>query len=100
MPTFEVRFRPRAAKAFEKLGTADKRQLAANLAERRDNPRVPGDAVRQIPNGYRLKLRKSGIRLIYQVRDQQLLVLVLAIGRREREEAYREALREYGNVDE
>lgn len=95
MLTYEVAFRPNAAKASEKLGTADKRQLARKLAEKRLNPRVPGDAVREIPDGYRLKLRSAGLRLIYQVRDESLVILVLAVGRREREEAYRDAIREY-----
>lgn len=82
------------------MGTADKRQLARKLGERRSNPRVPGDAVREIPDGYRLKLRSSGLRLIYQVRDGALVILVLVIGKREREEAYKDAVREYRMLDD
>ncbi|MGH6785976.1 MAG: type II toxin-antitoxin system RelE family toxin [Novosphingobium sp.] len=100
MPTFDIAFRPRAAKAFAKLGTADQRQLAGKLKERLENPRVAADSVREIPNGYRLKLRKSGVRLIYLVRDAKLLVLVLSVGRREREEAYKEAVSEYRKLDD
>ena len=92
--------RPRAKKAFDRLGAADQRQLAAKLKARCINPRVPGDAVRQIPDAYRFKLSSSGIRLIYQVRDRELMILVLAIGRRERAEAYKDAISEYGKLDE
>ena len=97
--TYRVKFRPQAKKAFDRLGTADQRQLAAKLKQRSVNPRVQADAVREIPGGYRIKLRASGIRLIYQVRDNRLVILVLAIGKRERLEAYKEAIRELGKLD-
>lgn len=99
MPTFEVAFRPRAAKSFHNLATTEQRQIAKKLKERCLNPHVPADRVREIPNGYRLKLRSAGIRLIYLVRDQELVILVLAIGKREREEAYKEAIQEYLRID-
>lgn len=98
--TYRVVFRPRAKKVFDRLGTADQRQLAAKLKERSANPRVPADAVREISDGYKIKLRSSGIRLIYQVRDGQVVILLLAIGKRERLEAYREAVREFGKLDD
>jgi mRNA interferase RelE/StbE len=96
--TFEVVFRPRAKKAFDRLGTADQRQLAVKLKARCASPRVPADAVREIPDGYKIKLRSSGIRAIYQVRDSTLVLLVLAVGKREREEAYKDAINEYGKL--
>jgi mRNA interferase RelE/StbE len=97
---FEVVFRPRAKKAFDRLGTADQRQLAVKLKARCAGPRVAADAVCEIRDGYKVKLRSSGIRAIYQVRDHQLVILVLAIGKREREEAYKEAIKEYLKLDE
>ena len=38
-------------------------------------------------NRYKIKLRAAGFRLIYEVRDHQVLVLVLAVGKRERNAA-------------
>jgi mRNA interferase RelE/StbE len=98
--TFNVVFRPRAKKAFDRLGTADQRQLAAKLKSRCLNPRVPADAVRDIPQGYKVKLRSSGIRAIYMVRDRQLVLLVLAIDKREREKAYKDAIAEFLSLDD
>lgn len=95
MPIYRIAFRPRAAKAFERLSTALQRQIAKKLKERSFNPRVPADRVREIADGYRLKLRASGIRLVYLVRDEELVILVLAIGAREREEAYKDAVSEF-----
>ena len=93
-------FRPKAAKAFQKLDPALQRQLAQKLNERRFNPKVVADAVREIPGGYKVKLRASGFRLIYLVRDRQLVILVLSIGKREREEAYRDAVKEFGKLND
>ena len=96
---YKVRFRPRAEKAFKRLDFSKQQQLARKLDERRRNPRVPADSVREIKDGYTIKLRAAGLRLIYQVRDNELVILVLAVAGREREEAYAEALREYRNLD-
>lgn len=99
-PIYKILFRPRAEKAFNRLSFANRQQLARKLDERRRNPRVPADSVREIKDGYRIKLRSAGLRLIYQVRDNELVILVLAVAGREREEAYAEALREYRNLDQ
>ncbi len=93
-------FRPIAAKAFKKLDPALQRQLAQKLTERRSNPRVIADAVREIPNAYKIKLRSSGFRLIYLVRDGQMVILILSIGKREREEAYMDAAKEYRDLND
>jgi mRNA interferase RelE/StbE len=100
MPIYDVVFRPRAAKAFGKLDKAIQRQLARKLIERSGNPKIPADRIREIPDGYKIKLRSSGIRLIYLLRDEAVVILVLSVGRREREEAYKDAIREFGKIDE
>jgi len=41
-----------------------------------------------LPDCYKIKLRKAGYRLIYRVVDDRLVVIVLAVGKRERDEAY------------
>ncbi|MEO6093108.1 MAG: type II toxin-antitoxin system RelE/ParE family toxin [Novosphingobium sp.] len=97
---YEVEFRPRAAKAFEKLASSIQTQLSRKLNERRSHPRVPADRVREMPDGYRLKLRAAGVRLVYQVHDGRLLILVLSVGSRDGEKAYKDALREYIEVSQ
>ena len=42
---------------------------------------------------YKIKLRSIGYRLVYKVNDDILFVTVISIGKRERLEAYRQALR-------
>jgi mRNA interferase RelE/StbE len=37
---------------------------------------------------YKIKLRGIGYRLVHEVRDAEILVVVIAIGKRERSEVY------------
>jgi mRNA-degrading endonuclease RelE of RelBE toxin-antitoxin system len=40
-------------------------------------------------NRYKIKLRGVGYRLVYEVRENELIILVIAVGKRERSEVYR-----------
>ena len=50
------------------------------------HPQALRSKLRGSTNRYKIKLRAAGFRLIYEVRDQQ--VLVLAVGKRDRNAAY------------
>ena len=52
------------------------------------HPQALRSKLRGSSNRYKIKLRAAGFRLIDEVRDQQLLVLVLAVGKRDRNPAY------------
>jgi mRNA interferase RelE/StbE len=47
-------------------------------------------------NTYKIKLRDVGYRLVYEVIDQRLVVVVIAIGRRDHDEAYQIAIKRKG----
>jgi mRNA interferase RelE/StbE len=38
---------------------------------------------------YKIKLRSAGFRLVYQVVDERLVVMVIAVGKRENDLVYR-----------
>ncbi len=85
--TYELAFDRRALKEWRKLGHTIREQFKKKLSERLENPRVPaarlhGHADRKI------KLRASGYRLVYQVIDEKVVLLVIAVGRRESSEVY------------
>lgn len=42
---------------------------------------------------FKIKLRNAGYRLAYEVRDPQLIVVVVAMGKRERNAVYKAAAR-------
>ena len=55
------------------------------------HPQALRSKLRGSANRYKIKLRAAGFRLIDEVRDQQVLVLVLAVGKRDRNAAYHHA---------
>ncbi len=53
-----------------------------------ESPRIEANRLRELQDCYKVKLKSAGYRLIYQVLDQEIVVFVAAIGKREREAAY------------
>jgi mRNA interferase RelE/StbE len=89
--TYSLEFDRRALKEWNKLGDTLRQQFKKKLAEILENPRIEANRLRDLPDCYKLKLRSAGYRLIYQVLDQEVVVFVVAIGKRERETAYQDA---------
>jgi len=86
--SYELEFLPSALKEWQKLDNSIKTQFKKKLKERLENPKVVKDKLRGYDDVYKIKLRDAGYRLAYQVKDAQIVVLVLAISRRENDEAY------------
>lgn len=91
--TYELAFLPSALREWEKLDNSIRQQFKRKLAERLDNPRVPASALHHLPNCYKIKLRQSGFRLVYQVNDNVVTVTVIAVGKREDSMVYHTATR-------
>ncbi|SIO15660.1 mRNA interferase RelE/StbE [Sulfurivirga caldicuralii] len=89
--SYKLAFHPQALREWKKLDGTLQTQLKKKLAERLKNPHVPSDRLTGHPCRYKIKLRQSGYRLVYEVKDQQLIVVVLAIRKRERSQIYRQA---------
>jgi mRNA interferase RelE/StbE len=87
--SYRLEFLPSARKEWDKLGATLRDHLKKKLAERLLNPHVPGDALRGLADHYKIKLRTAGYRLVYRVEDEQVTVVVVAVGRRERSEVYK-----------
>ncbi|MFH1043566.1 MAG: type II toxin-antitoxin system RelE/ParE family toxin [Pseudomonadota bacterium] len=58
------------------------------LEQRLVNPRVPASRLSGQQDRYKIKLRTVGYRLVYEVRDTELVVVVIAIAKRERNAVY------------
>ena len=89
---YALEFNLRAKKEFDRLDAAIRLQLAKKLKSRLAEPRVDADKLSGMPDCYKIKLRSSGYRLVYQVFDKRLVVLVIAVGKRENNQAYGAAL--------
>jgi mRNA interferase RelE/StbE len=57
--------------------------------ERLENSRVPPARLSGTTDCYKIKLRSLGFCLVYQVYDQQLVIVVIAVGRRKHDLVYR-----------
>jgi len=80
--SYELKFLPPALNKWEKLGETIRTQLKKKLAERLENPVVPADRLHGFPNHYKIKLRGSGYRLVYEVAEREITVHVIAGGER------------------
>jgi mRNA interferase RelE/StbE len=85
---YELTFLPEALREWKKLDNSSRVPLKKKLEERLANPRVEADRLANLPNAYKIKLRSIGYRLVYEVQDEQVVVMVIAVGRREDNEVY------------
>ncbi|MBI3713953.1 MAG: type II toxin-antitoxin system RelE/ParE family toxin [Burkholderiales bacterium] len=88
---FELGFLEEALKEWRKLDSSIRNQFKTKLAERLSNPRVPSAKLAGHKDRYKIKLRSVGYRLVYEVRDDELIVIVVAVGKRERNAVYQAA---------
>jgi mRNA interferase RelE/StbE len=83
LTTSRLVFDERALREFRKLDVKLQKQARKKLRERLSNPRVAADRLSKLPDCYKIKLRNAGVRLVYQVRDQEIVIVVIAVGKRE-----------------
>lgn len=86
--SYSVKFRRDALKEWEKLDKAIQQQFARKLKKCCKNPHIPSAKLRGMPDCYKIKLRASGFRLVYQVINEKLVIAVVAVGKRERSDVY------------
>jgi len=75
--SYEIVFREDAEKEWRKLDASVRQQFAKKLKER---------------GCYKIKLRRIGYRLVYEVDDGRIVIVVVAIGKRDKNDAYDSAI--------
>jgi mRNA interferase RelE/StbE len=89
--SFELGFLDEALKEWNKLDNNIRSQFKNKLTERLINPHVPSAKLSGRKDRYKIKLRNAGYRLVYEVRDNELIVVVVAVGKRDRDSVYKAA---------
>ena len=89
--SYKLKFVPTAFKEWKKLDNSIKLQFKKKLKERLEQPKIPGSQLSGLENHYKIKLRASGYRLVYEVIDQDICVMVIAVGKREKNLVYKKA---------
>ena len=83
---YKLKFIPTALKEWDKLDGAIQSQFKKKLKERLQDPHIKASRLSGFENHYKIKLRASGYRLVYEVIDQEICILVIAIGKRDKSE--------------
>ncbi len=87
--SYELKFKDDALKEWRKLDGSIREMLKTKLRERLQQPRIDSARLREMSDCYKIKLRGSGYRLVYQVRDNELVVIVIAVGKRDKNLVYK-----------
>jgi mRNA interferase RelE/StbE len=80
-PRYELRFRPAALRQLRKLDSQIARRIKSTTETLRSEPRPPGVRALTGQRGW-LRIRVGDYRIVYEVRDSELVVLVIQIGHR------------------
>lgn len=89
--SYSLAFKEAAWKEWGKLDNGVRAQFKNKLEERLLNPHVPASKLSGLKDRYKIKLRNVGYRLVYEVRDGELVVVVVVVGKRERNAVYKTA---------
>lgn len=90
---YRLQFVPSAWAEWQALDGSVKETLRKLLKKRLENPHVPGGQLHGALKGhYKIKLRKQGYRLVYGVQDDILVVMVMAVDKREDSAVYQAAM--------
>lgn len=89
--SYELEFLEEALAEWKRLDGSIKEQFKKKLAERLAEPRVPSAKLAGHSDRYKIKLRSIGYRLVYEVQDGHLIVLVVAVGKRDKNAVYKAA---------
>ena len=90
---YKLKFLPEALKEWHQLDGSIKLIFRKVIKKRLIQPKVPGSELHgDLKDCYKIKLLKHGYRLVYTIEDNELVVLVLAVDKRENSIAYQSAL--------
>ena len=78
---YRIEVSPAASRQLRKLDLGARRRIQAAVQLLATNPRPPG-AKRLVGGDGEWRVRTGDYRIVYEIHDQVLLVLVLAIGHR------------------
>ncbi len=91
--TYKLKFIPTALKEWKKLDNTIQKQFKKKIKERLENPHILSCQLSGFENHYKIKLRTSGYRLVYEVIDSEIVVMVIAVGKRDKNLVYKKAMK-------
>lgn len=80
MARFEIRFKRSVAKDLRRLPAGDVRRILKRVDTLGDDPRPPG--CEKLSAQERYRIRQGVYRILYEIHDDALLVVVVKVGHR------------------
>lgn len=81
---YKIHFTETSLKEFKKLGATVQAQFKKKLKALQTNPHIISAKLHgDLANCYKIKLRSAGYRLVYQVKDDMLIIIVIAVAKRQ-----------------
>lgn len=97
---YKLKFLPEALDEWNRLDGSVKDVFRKALKKRLSSPHLPGSELHgDLKSCYKIKLRKQGYRLVYYVEDNELVVIVVAVDKREDLTAYKSAMKRLSNEE-
>jgi mRNA interferase RelE/StbE len=95
---YELEFHAAALKEWQNLDNSVRLLLKKKLEKRLENPRIDSARLHgDLQHCYKIKIDKTGHRLVYQVIDDQVIVYVISVDKRDDLMAYRLAVQRINN---
>ena len=91
--SYELKFDAKALKEWQGLDYGVRTRCLKVLARRLEHPHVVADSLSgELAGCYKIRLGKSGHRLVYTVVETRQTLFVLSVGKRAEKAAYRAAI--------
>lgn len=79
---YKIHFTETSLKEFKKLDATVQAQFKKKLKALQTNPHIISAKLHgDLANCYKIKLRSAGYRLVYQVKDDMLIIIVIAVAK-------------------
>ncbi len=86
---YELHFHPLALNEWKKLSRELQAQFKKILERRLENPYVISAKLSgKLKDCYKIKLHQAGYRLVYQINNNKMILLVVAVGKRNKNKVY------------
>jgi mRNA interferase RelE/StbE len=98
--SFRLKFLPSALKEWEKLDGSIKKQFKKVLDKRLENPKIQSARLSNFSpkECYKIKLKDAGMILVYAISDDEIFIVIIAIGKRNDNEVYETALTRISSI--
>ena len=89
---YRLRFEPDALKEWNSLDKSIRIQFAKKLENRLEDPLVKSAELSgELKGLYKIKLASLGYRLVYQIENLELTIVIISVGRRDKNSVYKTA---------